>query len=134
MIKLFEEYNEYYEVITSIQYESGLHCQNVQIDYTEINIIRKLFPFPTFVERFKNKCEKMADSYRYQINFYVDYDFKKFILDISKIEDDWYYIFFYPWYCENREDNIYYKCDQLDGLVHCISDLIKVEKLHDKTI
>ena len=54
--------------------------------------------------------------------FYTKED-GKYSLHIKKSEDDWFYVD--KWVIEPNFSETRYKCDQLEGLLKCIDDIIK---------
>ena len=101
MIKLFEEYNQYYfdgdvDEFMSVDffYFSEDEIEIIKGKYTDISIIT---------------------------NKGVDYDCIQVLesMFIFKSVDEWYWISYYDY---EEEKYFYYKCDQMEGLLKCMLD------------
>ena len=139
MIKLFEDYNQYYTEIDWLEYKKNCgylsdstSCH--QLNYLvfikdEIDQLKKLMP--------NNKIEINSlmnmDTNQYRLTIY--YPNKIYLcMSLDKMEDEWFYV-------EERNSyaymdaklNInphtqYYKCDQFEGLLKLIEDKKKDPK------
>ena len=106
MIKLFEEYNQYY----------------TEIDKEEFNnLYRKAIPFTKdesmYLYRHETKIETntrwgCTDPYKKNIFVFIYYTNPKTY--IYKLPDEWFVA---------EYGNKFYKCDQLEGLMKCLDDL-----------
>ena len=135
-LKLFESVDTPYEEINSGQFLSYLYgdvtfphmtakpkqfASDNWVDFTqkELDQIRSCIP---------NDIVKLYTTRIYDINrdiiFAIDVDDSFYIY---KLRDEWYYL--------QNSDNIrmyrtYYRCDQFDGLLQCLSDIKnKTERL-----
>jgi hypothetical protein len=129
MIKLFEEYNQWYTEITFNQYMQVIN-----------NIDEEGFPaeFPKDRETFNDveihQIEKFISDYKnYQFEYSlnpgigkyikIDLDYKysqtgSFLsVSINKIEDEWYYI-----RVSGFKLSLWFKCDQFDGVIKLLDD------------
>ena len=104
MIKLFEEYSEYYQEISKIQYDSIIGNDKFVNLYNIITLLEKYFLNLKFN---KNHMNRMAT-----IDVYYERN-EKYLFDIIESEDEWFYI---STYYEGK----FYKCDQFEGLIECI--------------
>ena len=113
MIKLFEEYNEYYYEMKEGEMdviEDDEDFNFILFDQDEINKLRTYF----------NNCSLDLVSN----NLIIEMRYAKFLASYSKqikwsvyiykCPDEWYIC-----YCDKK----YYKCDQMEGLIKLIEDL-----------
>ena len=126
MIKLFEEYNEYYSLLTRVE-AHNMTCGNLEHfsknDIKRIeDLLFKLNPGSRLVVKEYNEEGDdlmVGDVYVLTIQCFekFDYDFMKFKITVCKIPDEWYLV-----YCWIPNFISYYKCDQLDGFEKLITD------------
>ena len=120
MIKLFEEYNQYYTEISEEEffrtcgdthYTDDINVQkNMTLVFSddEINFLRVEIKGNFHLS---NNIRYKSGRYTY-VSFIKDSDSER--VYIYKLPDEWYMA---------EVDFKYYKCDQLEGLVKCINDL-----------
>ena len=126
-LKIFESFGDYYFEINSSDYSSpkGDIEAMSENEFLEIKYKIKYKGWKSYsfkdtmlknTEDFKNVCEITFD--KEDVKFY-----KKVI--ITKMSDDWYYIFLRenPW-GGNDVKNKYYKADQLEGLEKFIDEVL----------
>ena len=108
MIKLFEEYNEYYHEISNEEY--GKYNDILPFNVDEIKRLERVF-----------KDHSISVSYNYDRYNYNSRDLIEITVDepgynvvIYKCLDEWYL-------CYLNGKN--YKCDQLEGLIKLIEDI-----------
>ena len=107
MIKLFEEYNQYYTEISRLSDDWGIY---VSFDKLPFN-----------VDEHKYIMKNLSDiGYS---NIYNDDDairirFKPVVLDIYKDQDEWFWVA-----RDTPRELTFYKCDQLEGLIKCLKDI-----------
>ena len=125
MIKLFEEYNQYYTEISRHDYlepkfisafTSSALSKSVFFTQNELDTILKFFKQPPTMDLTRkysisfrgNKVPSLSDGK----------------IEISKYEDDWFYVIFVE---SSRAVKYvkYYKCDQFDGLMDFLNTNIK---------
>ena len=118
MIKIFEEYNQYYTEIDVIEFLDmiGMQLPNVDAeeetkystlaftDY-EINILSRIKD----IDISNNNNTLYAN-----ISFIYYKNTNPYRVCIYKLPDEWFLI---------RNSIKYYKCDQMEGLIKCINNL-----------
>ena len=108
MIKLFEEYNQYYTKISNFQFHEEIRKQEEEdISDQEISIINQKTNI--LFERIR---DNKIISRKTPISF-----------NISKYQDDWYYIYTNIFALNKPIFSAHYKCDQLEGVIQCILHL-----------
>jgi len=114
MIKKFNEYNnnDYYEEIKGTE----IYDKYVSIDDNDINFLKNKFPNIDFI-----KSMYATSNYR-GVVWIIKFNYHGFEIIIRKVEDD-YYILSSGLY-DFLPSPPTYKCDQIDGLVKCIRDVI----------
>lgn len=123
-IKLFENHNKYYYSITSEEYRLSLKENSKSIwdkfGENELNIIKNSLP------NYQLKMERrhIYQSAKWQMNdeLYIkilrdDGKYIHTIATIVKLDDEWYYVY-------HSVTNQCYKCDQLEGLIGWIKNII----------
>lgn len=148
-LKLFEYYNEYYQEVDSGYFYDFIHSSDefihrptIDLDTTEINKIKNLFSGANISlkvddNNFQNgNVEGNVDgTYQYEVKF-LDIHIKDVFIHVYKMGDEWYMVYwcdvgkyqcddmdnYNEWY-ESHEK--YYKCDQYQGLIKCLTDLSK---------
>ena len=128
MIKLFEEYNEYYTVMDINEWYELTHSLET-FDSKEIERIYNL------VYKSNNGCcirmsyysddgslivkNTVDNIYILKIQVFTYFTTKviKFKIMLHKVKDEWYYVH----YVINGQSS-YYKCDQIDGFKKLIND------------
>ena len=110
MLKLFEEYNEYYQEISWLEQIVNQPIIFENFDQDEIDVLRNTFDNLTFY---------LLDGVGYLIRYgsYNNYSNSKQIKYsgyIYKLPDEWYIC-----YCDKK----YYKCDQMEGLIKLLKDI-----------
>ena len=146
MIKLFEEYNQYYTEISQEEYSKLTlyhpindededvdllykrdleFIQNNWIDFTqsEISTLHNLIPKSTY------KINPYTDGVYSGIpKASIEYECKHNAIFIIKMSDEWYYVHHTHMFRDmnNNQDLLIktYKCDQFDGLLKCIKDIL----------
>jgi len=113
MIKLFEDFNQYYtkidfsQLIDFMYYDPDTNNFNKKIlSFTqdELNKLQSMLPNITF------KLFKRTPS----VDPYIHFTYDGRDQYVYKYTDEWYVI---------KKDRQIYKCDQIDGLVKCIQDI-----------
>ena len=107
MIKLFEEYNEYYHEITQKEFNNG----------EEINFTRKEIQYLT--KLYKNI--KTSDYASKLLDNFLILRKDNLVINIYKLPDEWYIVGVIPNIFPHKP--IYYKCDQMEGLVKLLDGL-----------
>ena len=153
MIKLFEEYNKYYTEITEGEYnrsaipnpifhfyrthpsmrENPANLKNLEfiqsnwVDFTqsEISTIHNLIPKSTY----EINPHVGGDGIPEASIEYTKYEHtRNKLIFIVKTKDEWYYVKLNYWNITaiKRVESItsYYKCDQFEGLLKCIKDIL----------
>ena len=118
MIKLFEEYSQYYTHITYPEYvelcrvnRESLPVTTLMFDDSEVNMIKK-------------NVKKVIYNVKYTPgrNFIQGYITITFVdhdefpsIRVYKLHDEWFIV-----------DNFssHYKCDQIEGLIKCINEVV----------
>ena len=122
MIKLFEEYNQYY---TKIDYQEYIQPEYLnQFSEEETNSIHKLLNHRLkMIDKGYNVDIMISDDSFHDITYLKDSKFIKWEkwMSIDKSPDEWYYVYVLV------PDLEFYKCDQLEGLLQFIQD--KKEKI-----
>ena len=126
-LKVFESFGDYYSEISSHGYATRGDDVEVMTenDFFKIKYEMKSKGWKVFsyqdtmgrnTEDFKNICKITFD--REDVKYY-----RKLIL--TKMSDEWYYIFFRenPW-GGNDVKNTYYKADQIEGLLKLLEDIL----------
>jgi hypothetical protein len=122
-LKMFESHNEYYTEITVDEFEIGVGVDKF-ISMSSNDVIR--------MERMlSDLCSVGISSIRMGEG---DHVFRKLymslcdkskpgpiIIDIRQVVDEWYYLHFYN---HHNSINRFYKCDQFEGLMKCLGDII----------
>ena len=115
MIKLFEEYNEYYYEIGEDEFENGSDFNNGDgidgiLEFTpkEIEYIDKIYP--------------AKKSYGSSFELYYAIDNNSWMY-IYKLHDEWFTVKYKKWMIKTYCINSHYKCDQLEGLKKLIKDI-----------
>ena len=106
MIKLFEEYNEYYTEISAVDFYS--YDNRLKFTPEEHKILDNIYGEDIEIigidASFFMNCRYQGGRYLYCIS-------------INKLSDEWYIL-----YCKGT----FYKCDQLDGLVKLLNFLKRI--------
>ena len=128
MIKLFEEYNEFYTEIDADEYDVSTeiyaltgrdsfdeHNQNwVEFTQSEISTLRDLIIAPYRINPFTVSSAPKS---------YIEFVYKKEhpnngkVVVIIKTKDEWYYVRIAQYAIRLYK---YYKCDQWEGLLKCL--------------
>lgn len=129
-IKKFEEYNlNSYEEITTIDAISI--GRKLKIDnFTDVEfdkIISHLGGIKYFKNSYKLKFNRIDNGIIYWCPV-EGWDKTNYSNIITKLEDGWF--LFYSYNKKNNHSN-YYKCDQIDGLLECLSDLNKYKYINE---
>ena len=110
MIKLFEEYNEYYTQISYDEWSNKVGI--ITLSQSDKNIIHDIkIKGCKWISGRTNPCGSeymtLVDNKKLKSSI---------ILNVYKFEDEWFYI-----------TGIlgYYKCDQRDGMIKCLENLLK---------
>ena len=117
MIKLFEEYNQYYTKVERHEFfdlvSLGEGNRTLEFNADEINFLGE--KLECYVDtRFNNK--RKQDSHVYISVDKVSYWRGPLDSVIMKLPDEWYLVdFFTP-------THKYYKCDQIEGVVKCLNE------------
>ena len=120
MIKLFEEYNQYYNVIEEEKFYDlcGINQENNTLTFSddEINILSK-----------EVKDINLINNKKY-ISMYTYITMKSNIdntIVIYKIPDEWYLVAYivHGEVANGGRSYMYYKCDQIEGLIKFIKDI-----------
>lgn len=99
MIKLFEQYNQYFYKITSNEYPNS--DQIIDINPKAIDIVKSKFEHSRVIT---TRVEHSDGDHKY----IVIYAYDRCVMTIVEIPDEWFIV--------SLIENIYYKCDQLEGL------------------
>lgn len=119
-IKAYESYDlGGYSEIHALEYESALDdIEAFDFNEYEINTI-------------KNTINKQTKDYIIENNDkYINICFQEYTfndVEVTKLDDEYFYIEVYVRYKSNKTVTPYfthYKCDQLNGLLQCIKDMI----------
>ena len=118
MIKLFEEYNQYYTEMDRYGFYD-LCRKTLTFSDDEINILSK--EVKVDIDLRYNKEDLKGD------NAYIFYmptqSIDQLFAYIYKIPDEWYLLERTRKVWQAGTDKyVFYKCDQLDGLIKCIKD------------
>ena len=126
-LKMFESFGDYYSEISSHGYATRGDDVEVMTenDFFKIKYEMKSKGWKVFsyqdtmgrnTEDFKNICKIIFDK---EDEFF----YRKVI--ITKMSDEWYYIFLRenPW-GGNDVKNTYYKADQMEGLIKLLKDIL----------
>ena len=139
MIKLFEQFNHYYKEIDETEFYSyNFYYTALAFKDDEISILSKQIKEENKIDGFNyiiNGDEK--STHGYIIITFLDPDKRQYIppekrtgaasMDkyagefiVYKLPDEWYIVDddFYP------AKRMIYKCDQIEGLIKCINDII----------
>jgi glucan-binding YG repeat protein len=121
MIKLFEEYSQYYTEIDEDEMNSLEKSGDVDFTKDEVTKIKS-----NLTPKLKTW---IVDGNYIEINFFPKSDDHAGInwIIINKIKDEWFYVtlnlyYFYKNGAVNYNSDEYYKCDQFDGLLQFIED------------
>ena len=122
-IKLFESLNKYVQVSSAdyerrsqkfepfseseISYISN-HIHNITANYGLVFEVRQA------ENRFELITYSLVITYSSPIHPVPP---NYFLLNIKKCDDDYFYVF----------DFLYYKCDEMEGVINCITDIIKTK-------
>ena len=114
-IKLNESNDRYYQEMTRSEY---FDRKRIDISESEFLKVKK--------DLRKELYDVKLVVYNHINEIYISYSFG--FITVKKVEDGWFLV---------RIDNIYYKCDQIDGLMNLIEDnhkfkRKKVNDLHRK--
>lgn len=114
-IKLNESNDRYYQEMTRSEY---FDRKRIDISESEFLKVKK--------DLRKELYDVKLVVYNHINEIYISYSFG--FITVKKVDDDWFLV---------RIDNIYYKCDQIDGLMNLIEDnhkfkRKKVNDLHRK--
>ena len=119
-IRIFEEFSEKYQKISIDEFDELIYDEDRRCSFSdnEIDIIKNMMIHydPNLFDLFDNKSHILA---RLNIKGMIS---KNLFVDFYKLKDE-YYILQIPGL------NIQYKCDQFDGLIDPLSDIIN--KLND---
>ena len=137
MIKLFEEYNEYYQEI------SEFHSDSIPFDLIPFDL-KELKNIKTYIDNlYSNKLSiststlnrnyRLSDNdisdndiyvlifYFSKLHIYGEYSFgddEEVNICLQKLPDEWYIV--------GYDDLIWYKCDQLEGVYKLLKDKLKI--------
>ena len=124
MIKLFEEYNEYYTEIDEDEYFDSYSVIFNQKEFEKIKTyINNLYGEKITALSIFDKYYNLSTDYNginlvnwkpYAISFHLELKNYIFNIVIRSLKDEWYLV---------KVDNISYKCDQLEGLKKCLKDI-----------
>ena len=118
MIKLFEEYNEYYTEIDGYYFNDLINTSNhiINFETSEINFLKKKYfeyDFSLHVFIYDIKYIQMVIKDPYEKDIYVY---------IIKLPDEWYLVQIGRY--ASVMDYEYFKCDQWVGLLKFLEDRI----------
>ncbi len=118
MIKLFEEYNEYYQEVSIRDLPESEDLVN--INYSLFLYIKDRLEDKDRVEsRIRVQMDSIDDYYtKYIIVYYYD----RAIMSIIELDDDWFFICDLRGGRDGRKD---YKCDQVEGVIKYLDDHVK---------
>lgn len=106
MIKLFEQYNQYFYKITSNEYPNS--DQIIDINPKAIDIVKSKFEHSRVIT---TRVEHSDGDHKYIVIYAYDrwaFLRNRIVMTIVEIPDEWFIV--------SLIENIYYKCDQLEGL------------------
>ena len=112
-LKIFEEVGEklYWEIPESEFYDDNSRLQFKTIVFSDDELI---------------SLKELSNKYHWK-TFRDDRGGKRYFifrdntqLKLHKSNDEWYYIY----YTTDHSKELYYKCDQFDGLIECVERLI----------
>jgi len=108
MIKLFNEYNsnsEYYWRIEPDEYPSS--DKIIDISPEALDFVKKHYSKSKFITVKTHKLYN--DQTRFTTKRFIEIStYDRCIMTIIELPDEWFYI--------SKIDNLFYKCDQLEGL------------------
>ena len=114
MIKLFEEYSEYY---TEVKLHPMYHST-----HTIGTSDNKLIPIVDDESKIRDIISRViSDKFKITFGQYLIYVVSETRFSIRKLRDEWYIISFYNF---NNGLLLTYKCDQLDGLETCLKEVL----------
>src|SRR5574343_581480 len=128
MIKLFEEYNQYYTEISFDDFckfdthvDSILFHTNDYIALTDqvLSVTKKIKE----IAGQKNYDTKICIKSIRLLKDNKKVPHFKNMVEIYGTEDEWYYIILTKFFINAREEQ-YYKCDQEDGLLKCLNKIL----------
>jgi len=101
-MKHIKKYNTLYTKITRTDYFS---CNRKE---TSEDIVKRL----------KDKFPNLLIT---TTQYTVLIDNLKWVTHIFESDEEWFYIFF-----DHPDEDIYYKCDQIDGLIDCLKEIYSI--------
>ena len=137
MIKLFEQYNQYYQEISEVEYDGKLFPypefppdprsrpeNQDDFDDNEIKILKNLYDVEVQYSSHNNYIELRNPIYdnEYPKDLQIKMREHKIgiVYFLNKLTDEWYLV------CDSFNGK-YYKCDQFEGLLKCLDDILKFE-------
>lgn len=135
---LFDQFDELKEFLEGLKVgvikESSLY-KNISDDEVDL-LYRKDVPFTNDeMDKFRRMSLDFnyLDVDGYGIEFTIPQSGKNDTYHVTKIDDEWYVIerFFYIKGLMNVTSSKYYKCDQWDGLMSYINDVLKGENINE---
>ena len=115
--KMFRGYimSEYYKIISKYLYNE---YQYENFNDNEIHKIKTVANIKKLVFKYSANREVSLILHN------TSWSPKRFLFDIRKSKDDWYYISYHNKDLRGSIKDIYYKCDQFDGLLKLIDELL----------
>ena len=109
-----QEYNKLYNTFNYAQF-----------DEKKVSIIDDIFSSSRKFIWKKDTRKNIRNSHSTELEFWYTYHSGIFYVTISSFEDDWYVV-----KCHVNQNNILlYKCDQFEGLIKCLKELIVIYTL-----
>jgi hypothetical protein len=138
-VKIFESFDKKYEEIGFFKWREILDgCTFSNFSDREKNVLSKINLKEFYINGIFGKKDYPRMFYhidinRYGLNIFLSkselgmksYGIEYRILHILKLDDDWFICDYKPHKPEsyNSDDNKFFKCDQLDGLLDLLKDL-----------
>lgn len=107
--------------------KSPIHRENEEFTNTEVDQIKKYLLEDSILVYLPHEyigIELSDDKYSLRILYiWIDKSNKTVVYNIQKTKDEWYYVASYRTF-----PSIYFECDQFDGLMACLKQLLPETK------
>lgn len=123
MIKLFEEYNKYFDEIQKVNFIESTEGYNLPFTQQEIDSVKKGVGDTSYTSPMSISS---PDEENVLTIFNSGRKYRKLEACIVKKLDEWFYVEHLSYRSEPEIFNAahYYKCDQLEGLLKCLKDIL----------
>ena len=128
-IKIYEEFEDSYFEIDEEEYKfrlNGMEKGRNILDYNIVSLLNSIgkareswLDFTSKEKRILRKKFDVINKYKKDSKS-ISIRVEDGVADLSKLPDEWYYVHL----CVNKSDT-YYKCDQWEGLMDCLNDIIQ---------